>query len=239
MNEVKRGDGKIVRLIEFDELTNLLFNCELPLLLYRAPLVDKLKITAYRPLTQEVNMEFLHEWLPQVWDFMNQYKVLGALIIVAAFCIVAWLVDLVMDRVLRALTRKSKFHLDDVILDILHRPVWLSIVLVGAITGERWISPRPPYDFIFIAVLKSVLVLIWAQAISRVFLRIADDWIRHWREKGRQGSEMIRLGGNIARLVVLVGAIFLFLSFWKINILPGSWFWWGQSFSFSPFGRST
>jgi small-conductance mechanosensitive channel len=128
-------------------------------------------------------MEFLHKWLPQVWDFMNEYKVLGALIIVAAFCIV-------------------------------------SIVLVGAITGEQWISPRPPFDFIFIAVLKSVLVLIWAQAINRVLLRIADDWIRHWREASRHGSEMIRLGGSIARLVVLAGAIFLFLSLWKINITP-------------------
>ena len=165
-------------------------------------------------------MEFLHEWLPQVWDFMNQHKVLGALMIVAAFCIVALLVDLIMDNVLRALTRKSKFSLDDAILDILHRPVWVSIVLVGAITGERWLAPRPPFDFIFIAVLKSVLVLIWAQAISRVFLRITDDWIRHWRERGRHGSEMIRLGGNIARLVVVAGGIFIVLSLWKINITP-------------------
>ncbi|MEE9531969.1 MAG: mechanosensitive ion channel family protein [Syntrophobacteria bacterium] len=165
-------------------------------------------------------MEFLHKWLPQVWDFMNESKVLGALIIVAAFCIVAWLVDLIMDRLLRALTRKSKFHLDDAILDILHRPVWISIVLVGALTGVRWISPRPPFIFIFVAVLKSVLVLIWARAINRVLLRIADDWVGHWRKAGRHGSEMIRLGGNIAKLVVLAGAIFLFLSLWKINVTP-------------------
>ena len=165
-------------------------------------------------------MEFLHKWLPQVWDFMNESKVLGALIIVTAFCIVAWLVDLIMDRLLRALTRKSEFHLDDAILDILHRPVWISIVLVGALTGVRWISPRPPFSFIFVAVLKSVLVLIWARAISRVLLRIADDWVSHWRKAGRHGSEMIRLGGNIAKLVVLAGAIFLFLSLWKINVTP-------------------
>ena len=165
-------------------------------------------------------MEFLHKWLPQVWDFMNESKVLGALIIVAAFCIVAWLVDLIMDRLLRALTRKSKFHLDDAILDILHRPVWISIVLVGALTGVRWISPRPPFIFIFVAVLKSVLVLIWARAINRVLLRIADDWVGHWRQAGRHGSEMIRLGANIAKLVVLAGAIFLFLSLWKINVTP-------------------
>jgi small-conductance mechanosensitive channel len=151
---------------------------------------------------------------------MNESKVLGALIIVAAFCIVAWLVDLIMDRLLRALTRKSKFHLDDAILDILHRPVWISIVLVGALTGVRWISPRPPFIFIFVAVLKSVLVLIWARAINRVLLRIADDWVGHWRKAGRHGSEMIRLGGNIAKLVVLAGAIFLFLSLWKINVTP-------------------
>ena len=165
-------------------------------------------------------MEFLHKWLPQVWDFMNESKVLGALIIVAAFCIVAWLVDLLMDRLLRALARKSKFHLDDAILDILHRPVWISIVLVGALTGVRWISPRPPFIFIFVAALKSVLVLIWAQAINRVLLRIADDWVRHWRQAERHGSEMVRLAGSIARLVVLAGAIFLFLSLWKINITP-------------------
>ncbi len=165
-------------------------------------------------------MELLHKWLPTIWTFMNESKVLGALIIVAAFCIVAWLVDLIMDRLLRALTRKSKFHLDDAILDILHRPVWISIVLVGALTGVRWISPRPPFSFIFVAVLKSVLVLIWARAINRVLLRIADDWVSHWRKAGRHGSEMIRLGGNIAKLVVLAGAIFLFLSLWKINVTP-------------------
>jgi small-conductance mechanosensitive channel len=165
-------------------------------------------------------MELLHKWLPTIWTFMNQRKVLGALIIVAAFGIVAWLVDLIMDRILRALTRKSKFHLDDAILDILHRPVWVGIVLLGALTGVRWVSPRPPFNFIFIALLKSLLVLIWALAINRVLLRIADDWIHHWRQAGRHGSEMIRLGGNIARLVILAGAIFFLLSLWKINITP-------------------
>jgi hypothetical protein len=52
-------------------------------------------------------MEFLHKWLPQVWDFMNEYKVLGALIIVAAFCIVAWLVDLIMDCLGKYSARRS------------------------------------------------------------------------------------------------------------------------------------
>jgi MscS family membrane protein len=165
-------------------------------------------------------MEVIQKWLPQVWAFMDESKVIGGIIIVVAFAILAWLVDLILDRVLTSLVRKSKFHLDDAILSVLHRPIWLSIVLLGAITAVQWISPREPYPFILAAVLKSLLVLIWAFAINRVVLRVADDWIHHWRASGRHGTEMIGLGGNLVRLVVLAGGIFLFLSLWKINITP-------------------
>jgi small-conductance mechanosensitive channel len=165
-------------------------------------------------------MEVLHKWLPQVWAFMNQSKVLGGIIIVVAFAILAWLVDLILDRVLTALVRKSKFHLDDKILNVLHRPIWLSIVLVGATTGVQWISPREPFGFVLVAVLKSLLVVVWAFAINRLILSITEDWIRHWREAGREGSEIIGLVGNITRVLVLAGGIFLLLSIWKINITP-------------------
>jgi small-conductance mechanosensitive channel len=165
-------------------------------------------------------MEILQKWLPQVWAFMNESKVIAGLIIVAVFCVAAWLVDLVFDRVLLALARKSKFHLDDQILRIMDRPVWITVVLIGALTGVRWISPQPPFTFILVSILKSLLVLIWAAAINRIVLRIADDWIRHWREAGRTGIEVIRLGGNITRIAVLAGAVFLFLSLWRINVTP-------------------
>jgi len=165
-------------------------------------------------------MEVLHKWLPQVWAFMNESKVIGGVIIVVAFAILAWVVDFIMNRVLTALVRKSKFRLDDKILEILHRPVWVSVILVGAIAAVQWISPRPPFPFILTAALKSLLVLIWAFTINRMVLSIVEDWIRHWREAGREGSEIIGLVGNITRVVVLAGGIFLLLSIWKINITP-------------------
>ena len=91
---------------------------------------------------------------------------------------------------------------------------------MGALTGVQWISPRPPFNFIFVALLKSLLILIWAFAITRVVHRVVEDWIRHWRDSGRHGGEIIRLGGNITRILVLAGAVFFLLSVWKINITP-------------------
>jgi MscS family membrane protein len=165
-------------------------------------------------------MEVIHKWLPQVWAFMNESKLAGGIVIVVVFALLAWLVDFFMNRVLTTLVRKSKFRLDDQILEILHRPVWVSVVLVGAIAAVQWISPRPPFPFVLTALLKSLLVLIWVFAINRMILRIIEDLISHWRQAGRQGSEIIGLVGKITRIVVLAGGVFLLLSMWKINITP-------------------
>ena len=165
-------------------------------------------------------MEVIQKWLPQVWAFMNESKIIGAIVIVVSFGLLAWLVDFIMNRVLTALVRKSKFRLDDQILQILHRPVWISVVLVGAIAAIQWISPRPPFPFILTALLQSLLVLIWVFAINRVVLSISEDLVSHWRQKGREGSEIIGLVGNFTRILVLAGGLFLLLSMWKINITP-------------------
>jgi uncharacterized protein (DUF2062 family) len=58
-------------------------------------------------------MEFIQKWLPQVWAFMNESKVIGAIVIVVAFAILAWVVDFIINRVFTRLVRKSKFRLDD------------------------------------------------------------------------------------------------------------------------------
>jgi len=165
-------------------------------------------------------MKTYKQWWSEIWIFMNDSRLVTGLLIVAAFGILAWLVNLFVDRVLFALARRSKFHLDDEILKILRRPIWVSILLTGCLFGVEWISPQPPFGFIFQAAIKSALILLWALTINRTLLRIADDWIRHWRSVQREGTEIISLGINIARVLLLAGALFLLLALWKINITP-------------------
>jgi MscS family membrane protein len=165
-------------------------------------------------------METIQEWLPRLTAFVTESKIISALIIMVVFVIAAKLVDLFLDRVLLALARKSKFRLDDAILQAVHRPLWISVVLVGALIAVRWVGPRPPFALVLVALLKTSLVFLWGLAFNAVIRRVTTDWIGHWRQTGRQGVEIIRLGGNIARILLLVGAVFLLLSFWKINITP-------------------
>jgi MscS family membrane protein len=165
-------------------------------------------------------METIQEWLPRLTAFVTESKIISALIIMVVFVIAAKLVDLFLDRVLLALARKSKFRLDDAILQAVHRPLWISVVLVGALIAVRWVGPRPPFALVLVALLKTSLVFLWGLAFNAVIRRVTTDWIGHWRQTGRQGVEIIRLGGNVARILVLVGAVFLLLSLWHINITP-------------------
>jgi MscS family membrane protein len=165
-------------------------------------------------------MEAFQELLPKLAAFMAESRVLGALIILLAALVAAKVVDVFIDRVILALAARSKFHLDDKIIRLFHRPVWAGVVLMGALSAVRWVSPRPPFDFMLVAALKTFLLIIWSLALNALFRKITEDLIGTWRRAGRQGIEVIRLGGNMTGILLLAGAVFLFLSFWDINITP-------------------
>jgi small-conductance mechanosensitive channel len=165
-------------------------------------------------------MEFLENWLIKIAGGMTDSSILGAVIILAVSFLFAKLVNIFVARVVLRLARKTKFQFDDAILKALHRPIWISIVLIGALAAISWIKPDKPFDFILTALLKTVLLTVWTIALNVIIHRIAEDWINHWRAAGRQGTEIIRLGGNVARVLVFVGAVFLLLSIWHINITP-------------------
>jgi hypothetical protein len=88
-------------------------------------------------------METFQQWLPKLVQVTTESRVLGAVIIMVAALIAAKVIDVFIDRVVLALARKSKFRLDDAILGVVHRPVWISILLVGALSAVRWVGPGP------------------------------------------------------------------------------------------------
>ena len=165
-------------------------------------------------------MEFIENRMPLLWDLISNSPIVGGLLIVAAFAVLAWIVDVVMGRVFIRLAGKTRFRLDDAILRAIHRPIWLSVLLIGVIFGIRWMAPPEPFATASEALLKSLMAIIWALAVNRIILRVVEDWTSLWRSTGRQGSEIIGLGGNILRMLLLVGTVFLFLAIWHINITP-------------------
>ncbi len=170
---------------------------------------------------KEINLKIKYgDWLDRLWAFMSKARVMGAIIIVAVAVLIAICVAVITNRFLHALVQRTKFHLDDKIFHTVVRPVWISIIIIGAIAGLRWAAPEPPIGSILEDVLSTVLIILWGFTLLKLFRTVSHDWIMHWRRQGRQGTEIIRLADNLARLIIILGAIFLFLTAWDINITP-------------------
>ena len=154
------------------------------------------------------------------WAFMAESRTAGALIIATAAILLALLVGLFMNRFLGLLVKKTNHGFDDHILKLVKKPVFLTILLAGALSSVKWARPGPPLDFFLLGLLKTFLIGLWCVTVLRIIRGIGENVVSNWRRAGRQGIEMIRLVENLARLVVIVGSVFLFLSVWEINVTP-------------------
>lgn len=159
-------------------------------------------------------------WLSGISAFFSDSRVIGAVVILIVFLIGAKMADLFFNRIAMSLVKRTRFKLDDTIVKVLHRPIRSSIVLIGSFWAVRWVGPAPAYSFVLIGAIETLLILIWGLAFNAIFRSISENWITHLRQTGRQGVEIVRLIENIGRVAILVGAVFLLLSIWRINITP-------------------
>lgn len=144
----------------------------------------------------------------------------NALVSVLFFVIVAKAADLLVDKVLRRFSRFTKTDLDDRIIDLTHRPVFYTILIIGCVTAIFYLKPPPRLIFYTSGMLYSILIFIWCiTAIS-----ISNTLIEHGvgRVPGVTGmhKDIEPLLKNLSKIVILVATVMAVLSLWKINITP-------------------
>ncbi|MGD8368679.1 MAG: mechanosensitive ion channel [Desulfobacterales bacterium] len=143
---------------------------------------------------------------------------LQALLIVVLSFALAKVLDVIVNRVLLRWIKKTKFTLDDKILEIFHKPVFASIMLFGlALAAERLSFPGTIH-FITLSGLKTVAIFVWAVAGAR-FLKLLLDLVS--RDQSRfvliQDRTLPLFNNLLVILVVALSAYFVFLA-WKIDV---------------------
>lgn len=145
------------------------------------------------------------------------------LLVLVVYLLAAKAVDIFINRILKRAAR-SLFvgtDLDDRILAVIHTPIVLSVLFVGAL---HLISmeplPGPPWaDFLPRAV-KSLALVVWAVTFLRLFGLLADEFLRSILERGKIGSDLFLLIKNVARVVIILTALLWLLSVWQVNMAP-------------------
>jgi len=156
----------------------------------------------------------LTRYLLEGWS----YSWVRALTVVLASLVLAWIVDRLFRRLLRRLTARTGTEMDDQIIEQLHRPVFLSVVLFGIHVAAEILDLPAGLSGWISALIATVVILIWTGAGLRTCHTVLDALSRLSERVNWLDSRTLPLFDNLARLVLLGLAVYLLMMTWGINI---------------------
>ncbi|OGQ99111.1 MAG: hypothetical protein A2505_02295 [Deltaproteobacteria bacterium RIFOXYD12_FULL_55_16] len=154
------------------------------------------------------------------YHLLQNHVLLGPLVMVIFYALLAKLADLFIDRVVRRLAERTSIKYDDQLVAILHRPLCWSIFLLGLLHTLIQVEPPAPYRMVLAALIKTVLIVFWLIATVQVFNLFVEEALARMVERGKIGSDLFLLLKNLLRVVLVVLGAFWVLSVWQVNLTP-------------------
>jgi small-conductance mechanosensitive channel len=159
----------------------------------------------------------LLEKVQQLAELIGPNEYLQALAIAAAFVAFGKVADWVLSRALGKIASRSKTDLDDRLVGLVHRPVFLSFVVLGlGLATQRMQLPDPP-TFITLGALKTIAVVIWYNMLRQV-TDILVQTARRNRSSKLVQTGMLALIQNVVKVVLFALAIYFVFLAWDINV---------------------
>jgi MscS family membrane protein len=144
----------------------------------------------------------------------------NAILAFLAIIVIAKITDLFVDKVLRRFARFTKTDVDDRIIDIIHRPIYLTIILVGCTFVIRYLKSSPEVIFYTNNTLYSVMSLIWAITVIKISNTVIEHAIYKVSDVTGLSKDIVPLIKNVLKIGIIAAALMLILSIWKIDITP-------------------
>ncbi|MBT8087559.1 MAG: mechanosensitive ion channel family protein [Gammaproteobacteria bacterium] len=142
---------------------------------------------------------------------------LQAAIIAALFIVVGKVADWIISGLLGRLARRSTNDFDDQFIRLVHRPIFLSFVLLGLGLATRRLALPESAEFVTIGALKTIAIFVWYQAIAGL-MNLAVRVIGRKQDVKLVQTGMLSLVHNTLKvLAVAITGYFLFLA-WKIDV---------------------
>jgi MscS family membrane protein len=140
--------------------------------------------------------------------------------VVAVSLVVAKIVDLVITQLLLRVTAHSNTDLDDRLILLVHRPIFISVVLVGLYVAVGILDWSAEAQGFIGALIQTVAIFVWTGAgfkIARTTLvglsRLADRVT--WLE-----ARTLPLFDNLSKIVVFALGVYGVLVVWDLDLSP-------------------
>jgi len=143
-----------------------------------------------------------------------------AIVVVLASVMAAKIVDVLICRSLLRLSARSDTDLDDRLILLLHRPIFITVVLIGLNIAIEILEWSPGIERVLTALIRTLAILIWSGAGFKLasttltgLSRLADRVT--WLE-----ARTLPLFDNLSKIVVFALAFYGVLVVWDLDLTP-------------------
>lgn len=158
-----------------------------------------------RTLANKINSYFPH---PAV----------SALAAIAVFLVLGKILDWLVTGVFAKLVTRTRSDLDDKILALLHRPIFLTVLLIGLGFATYLLNMPPRVTSVTVHVLQSIAVFVWFTFGLRLTKTILDQMESADTEARFVTSATKPLLINSISIVLVAVAVYIIFLIWGINI---------------------
>ena len=158
--------------------------------------------------------QFIHDY------FRSGSPLITAVALFILSVILAKIADIFSGMIFRKITKFTKSELDDRILELLHRPLFFTIIFLGAVHAINILDASDTVVFYFRGTLLSLITLMWAIFTIRASSLIIDKSFQAIADVTGLSSEVSPLIENIWKVIIIGGSIMIVLRIWMVDITP-------------------
>ena len=160
--------------------------------------------------------ELLHR-LQQFADFVGPNNYVQALIYVLAFVIAGKIADWIISGIISRFVKRSSNDFDDHLVELVHRPVFITFVLIGLVLATVKIGLPEIPQFITVGILKTIALFVWYNTVSQLIALIVSSYSKS-RNLQIVRSGMLSLLHNVLKIVVVALAVYFLFLAWEMDV---------------------
>jgi len=142
--------------------------------------------------------------------------------IILAFAAFALIFNFVIIRFLKRLTAKTAIQGDDHILELVQKPIFVSLVIFGFVQATNVLQMPENVVLTTVAVLKTIVIILWASFAIK-FSKFLLTAISSRKANNQNKSQLIQhstlpLFSNLVLLIVVAATIYMLFLAWGIDV---------------------
>jgi len=158
--------------------------------------------------------QFIHDY------FNSSSPVITAVALFILYILFAKIANIFSGRVFRKAAKLTRSELDDRIFELLRRPIFFTIIFVGAVHSINILDASDVVAFYSRGTLLSLVTVMWAIFIMRASSLMIDKSFQTIADITGLSSEISPLIENIWKVIIVVGSMMIVLGIWKVDITP-------------------